>query len=251
MRHRLSPSNLKLATECMYWARPDVIYDDQPTGKKARIGTLVHRMAEAIAIPTAVTKAHTEDLDEVAEALSIVNGPLTGWIEAWRSEDVPRHVELSLRYDVETGVSRKYPRRGADGYERPLMTEMGGEMDLVRELDPETGEIIDLKTGDPRWFAESQLFAYGVIGRAFFGWKKVRVAFLRALKTKVSMTPWVELDEDALDEQAGKMRRMLRLLPDARPQPGEHCWLCDARKAGVCPAHHEVNEDEREEAFAF
>lgn len=250
MRHRLSPSKLKLAEACMYWARPDVIYDDQPTGKKARIGTLVHRMAEAIAAPETVTKAHTEDLDEVAEALSIVNGPLKGWLETWRSEDVPRHVEVSLRYDVETGAVRSYPRRGKPGYERPGMTEMGGEMDLVRCFG-DVGEIVDLKTGDPRWFADSQLFSYGVMGAAFFGWKRVRVAFLRALKTKVSMTPWVELDTDALDEQAGKMRRMLRVLPTAPPQPGEHCWLCDARKAGVCPAHHEVTEDDREEAFAF
>lgn len=251
-RHRLSPSKLGLAAKCAWWARADVEYPEQESGRAARIGTLVHKFAEAIANGDAVKADQSGDLHEVAEALSIVQGPLTGWLASWRAHKGVRAVEIGLRYDVETGAVRLYPRRGEPGYERPLATEIGGEIDLLR-LDGDTLEIIDLKTGRPEYFTDEQLRAYGVLASTYFDVPKVRVAFLRALKTKVSLTPWVSIDADELDAEAGRLRRTLRLLPQAMPEPGEHCWQCDAgpKRANVCPAHHQPTEQEREAAFAY
>ncbi len=54
-------------------------------------------------------------------------------------------------------------------------------------------------------------------------------------KTKCDEPKWVHLDADALDEQAGRIARLLRTLPSAEPNPGDHCWRCDARPG--CPAY--------------
>lgn len=248
-KHRLSPSKLGLAEHCTAWARADWDYEDPPSERAARIGTLVHRMTEMLATGKSVEPLSGE-LEEVAEALSIVNGPLKEWIAAWRALDVPKAAELSLRMNVDSGTIREYPRRGEPGYERPNADELGGELDLVR-LFPTILEVIDLKTGRPEYFTESQLRAYALLASRFYGVAAVKVAFLRALKTKVSLTDWVTFDADELDAEHGRLRRMLRALPMARPQPGEHCWSCNAKRAGACPAHQEPSFDERDQAFAF
>lgn len=253
MRHRLSPSKLGLAERCTYWANPSFAYDDEPPGRAARVGSLTHRMSEMVATGNRIPDmGHVEnDLHEVADALAIVNGPLRGWLEEWRSVDVPKAAELSLRMNVETGHVRPYPRRGEPGYELPRMNEIGGEIDLVRNFGTYL-EVVDLKTGDPKYFTESQLRGYGVLAANYYGVFEVRVGFLRALKTKLTPTPLVTLDVDELDDEHGRIRRTLRMLPESQPQPGDWCWACPAKRA--CPAragHGQATERDLEQAGFF
>jgi hypothetical protein len=252
VRHRLSPSKLGLAEKCVYWTNPAFDYDEPPPGRAARVGSLTHSFAEALANGNSAPTVHDGDIEEVADALAIARGPLAKWIADWRSVDVPKAAELGLRMNVETGTVRPYPRRGEPGYERPLLHELGGELDLVRNFGTHL-EVIDLKTGDPKYFTESQLRGYALLASSYYGVREVRVSFLRALKTKLTQTEPVTIDADELDAEHGRVWQLLRTLPNSRPQPGEHCWACPARAA--CPTRTEyrngVSEDDLERAGFF
>jgi hypothetical protein len=234
--HRLSLSRYALALKCSYWARPELEWKELPAGKAARIGTLVHRMAEAHAkrrdlLPQAA------DAAELVEAIRIFNGPLKTWVEVWR--DAPadyREAEMRLRYDAATDSVHSAPRRDEPGYTRPGETEVTGELDFVTVRGDEA-EVVDLKTGSPRNSNEEQLHGYGLlVSRKWRHIKRVKIAFLYALKTKLTLTPWVTLDVDRLDAEAGKMARTLRRLPLARPVTGDYCdYRCPMGRA-LCPA---------------
>lgn len=241
MSHRLSLSRYALAQLCSWWARPDVDFVEPPPGERARVGNVTHAVTHAY-----VTRGETSiplgeySPREMAEGLSIFHGPLRGWLDAWKSEDVARESEIRLRIDTETGRVHETPRRGEPGYSRPGPTEVTGELDLVKNYGT-WGRIEDLKTGQKRYTDEAQLRSYGVIAASYFGWSRVEVAFLYARKTKVFVTPYVTLDENDLDAEHGLLRRTLRLLPTAEPQPGAHCWRCPAKD--MCPARHEGRAD--------
>ncbi len=117
------------------------------------------------------------------------------------------------------------PRRGEPGYGPPGPTQMTGELDFVTVTD-DAIDVIDLKTGKKENTNESQLRGYSLL--AARKWKRplVRSAFLYARKTKVELTPWAEMDADAIDAEAGKIRRSLRTLPTAERVRGDHCFRC-------------------------
>lgn len=243
MSHRLSLSRYNLALSCSYWARGDVECPDDPPGRKARIGTLVHRLVEAH-LTSKSFEQQDVDLSELAEAMSIFNGPLKGWIEAWAASPNPRAIELRLRYDSEAHSVRAVPRRGEEGYTSAGPFEVTGEIDLVEVIPGIRADVIDIKTGQKRYVNEEQLRAYAVLAERMWGVPMVRVAFLYARKTKIELTPWTEIDLDALDAEAGRIRRTLRMIPKAEPAPGEHCWRCPLGKAN-CPAHVTTDWSER------
>lgn len=252
--HCLSLSRYALAIKCSWWARADVSYPEQPVGEKARIGNVVHALTDGYVKTgaTALNEAQSAKYSphELAKGYTIFAGPLRGWLDSWKAENVPKHTEARLRFDVESGLVRPVPRRGEDGYSRPGPTEVTGEIDLVKDFG-RWGRIEDLKTGSKRYTNEEQLRAYGVIAAEHYGWERVEIAFLYALPTKITLTPYVTMTEDDLDIEAGRLRRTLRLLPESKPNPGEHCYLCDAKRAGACPAWQQPTEQDREAAFAF
>jgi hypothetical protein len=220
--HRLSFSRL---LPCLWWARGDVDCPDDPPGPKARIGTLVHRMSEA---HSGLGRAFTQDgadLHELAEALNIFNGPLKGWVEAWVASPGEHFVEARVRYDADAGDVFDAPRRDDPAYQPPGAMQMTGEMDFTTVLH-DAIETIDLKTGQERNSNESQLRGYSVLAARKWNRPLVRSAFLYARKTKVKLTPWIEMDADSLDAEAGKIRRSLRTLPEATRTKGEHCYRC-------------------------
>ena len=232
-RHRLSFSRI---LPCLYWARPDVEYREEPAGRPARVGTLVHRLAEAYV--KGCTVEHKDvDLHELAEAQSIFSGPLKGWLDTWKASPGEHFVEERLRYDAERHAVFPAPRRDDAAYTPPGPMQLTGELDFVTVLDG-CADVIDLKTGQKRYTNESQLSGYAVVAERRWGVKRVRTAFLYAKKTKIALDPSTELDADRLEAEAGVLRRTLRVLPTAEPVKGEHCYRCPMGKGrfGVCPA---------------
>jgi hypothetical protein len=69
---------------------------------------------------------------------------------------------------------------------------------------------------------------------------QARHRVLYARKTKIIETPWVEMDADALDAEAGAIVRTLRRLPTVQPTPpadSKVCaFICPLGRA-ACPAH--------------
>jgi hypothetical protein len=241
--HRLSLSRYALALECAYWARPDLTWEEKPVGREARIGTMVHRLAELHVLRQPVTLEGADD--EIAEAERIFGGPLKTWLDVWAQDGEPLStwVELRLRYDTRKDLVRQVPRRGEPGYERPGPGEVTGELDLVR-VYRDFVDVIDIKTGSPRHVHEEQLRAYGVLASRFFGVPRVRISFLYARKTKLTLTDPVELDGDTLDAEAGRLGKTLRRLPLAEPKPGDHCtYRCPMGRA-LCPAWVTQTTDE-------
>ncbi len=233
MSHRLSFSRL---LPCVWWARPDVDCPDDPPGEKAQIGTCVHGLSEEHLTGKVFDRTkHT--MQVLTQALDIFKN-LKPWLDTWKAQPGQKIVEGRLRYDTEDGRAFPTPRRGEDGYTRPGDSQLTGEIDLVTIYpNEELAEVIDLKTGQKRNSNESQLRGYSVVVKARYGVKHVRSAFLYARKTKLDLEPWMEMDEDALDAEAGKLRRTLRTLPQAKPVKGDHCYRCPLGKSrfGYCP----------------
>lgn len=220
--HRLSLSRL---LPCLWWARGDVECPDDPPGDKARIGTVVHRLSEA---HTGLGRPFSQegvDLRELAEALSIFNGPLKGWIDAWMAAPGRHYIEQRLRYDAERDVVFGAPRREEPGYTPPGAMQVSGELDFVTVTD-DAIESIDLKTGQKANSLESQLRGYAILAQRRWERPVVRSAFLYARKTKVELTPWITMNEDEVDAEAGKIHLSLATLPETQRVRGDHCYRC-------------------------
>lgn len=236
MSHSLSMSRLSLAHQCAYGFRADVESTERPAGRPARIGSAVHSMVECAVKGTA--KAIAEDDDIVAEAQAIFEGPLSGFV---RSQEWTA-CELGLRYDAEADACTLGPRRGEPGYDEVGDMVLPGTLDLVRVVERKAW-VFDVKTGRMPEDKE-QLYAQAVAVSRLYGVDTVEVAYARALKTKLQADDVEVLDADRLDEEAGRIARVLRRLPVSEPTPGEAwCWKCNAR--GACPAFGAARAEEK------
>ena len=221
---------------CMWWARPEVDVPEQPPGKPARVGTIVHGLAaehSGLHKPLDRSKLDPHDL---AEALSIFHGPLKGWVESWVASPGEHFVESRFRYDADTHEALPVAARGTPEHTHAGPMQLTAEIDFVTVL-PEHTEVIDLKTGQKRNTNESQLRGYSVVAERVWKRPLVKSAFLYAKKTKLELTPWIESDADRLEAEAGNLRRILRTLPSAPAVKGDHCYRCPLGKArfGMCP----------------
>lgn len=189
------------------------------------------------------------DPAELAEAVALFSAPLRAFLDSrkWTA------VELGLRYDSRADVATEGPRRGGGhGYAGVGIHELPGTLDLV-EVRDDCVDVLDLKSGKLVQDRE-QLYGQGVAAARFYGKSKARVGYLYARKTKCDEPQWEELDADRLDEEAGRIARLLRVLPNAKPNPGEgYCWKCDSRPS--CPAFGaasaEAKMEEMEAAGVF
>lgn len=247
MSRRLSMSRIGLAHECSYWARNDLEYSESPSGRAARIGSLVHLFAEALVTGRNV-KAENVDLEELAEARGIMTGPFRAWIEGrkWRS------CEEGLRYDASADRAEVGPRRGEPRYDDHGPMVLKGTLDLVADNEDGSLDVIDIKTGQKQHTNVDQLYAQAVAASRRYGVTTVRVGFVFPRKTKCDAPEMETLDADRLDEEAGRIRRTLRLLPTSGPEPGKHCWKCPLGWTD-CPARDTARdyEPEHENAYAF
>lgn len=223
-------SKLSLAHACGYSFGPEAIWTYRPAGPPAQIGTVVHAMAEAV-LTGRNLDATFDSYEEgvIVEGLAIFNGPLRKYLETGRWT----HSELGTKYDAENDAATIGPRRGEPGYGDIGEMTLPGTLDLVR-VEGDRVVIRDIKTGKPPKDRE-QLYAQAVAVSRLFKVPTVEVGYTRALKTKLEELDVETLDADRLDEEAGRIARVLRSLPVAQPNPGDHCWRCDAKND--CPAY--------------
>ncbi len=244
MSRALSMSRMDMAigatkdppTGCLYGFKEGVSRVET-SGRAAKVGSLVHLLCE-LYLKTG-KRLEMGDVDPLifAEAMSLFTDHLKAWLEPWRGA----FVEVGLRYDAEQDMGEIGPRRGEPGYEDHGPMVLKGTLDLAR-IEGGVACIADLKTGAKGNTHPEQLYAQAVafsrlpIARTM-GVTKVHVGFAFIRKTKAPDPQWETLDEDRLDEEAGKIRRALRVLPTADPQRGDWCFRCPAR--GDCPAWQE------------
>lgn len=232
-------SRMALAHGCLYGFRVDVQQTPRPPGRAARIGSCVHQIVEltVAGAPWVISDLHEKDLDVIAEAKEIFEGPLHGFVASrkWTA------CEVGLRLDADTDTCTAGPRRGEDGYdEAPAMT-LPGTLDLVF-VESGVAHVFDVKTGRPPTDRE-QLYAQAVAVSRLYDAPRVEVAYARALKTKLDVSDAETLDADRLDAESGRIAKLLRRLPIAEPKAGDYCWKCDARPD--CPEYGAVRADEK------
>lgn len=226
--HRLTMSRMARAHACTFPFRIDVAVNPRPSGKEARIGSVTHWNS---AVRKGVDVGPLKETDEsiIAAGNLISEGPLAGWLDSteWT------HVEAGLCYDAANDECTDSPRRGEPGYEDVGPMQIRGTLDLVR-VEPDRIVLRDLKTGKPPSDRE-QLYAQAVA--ASRRWKRnvVEIGYTRALKTKLEELDVEVLDADRLDEEAGRIARVLRRLPMAQPVVNDKCDWCDAK--GACPEY--------------
>lgn len=225
--HRLTMSRMARAHACAFPFRMDVEQTPRPSGKEARIGSVTHGFVDALINGGEYVGEEDEAIRSTGKA--IFDGPLSGWLSARTFT----HCEIGLCYDAANDACEDGPRRDEPGYEEVGSMQLRGTLDLVRVEDDRI-VLRDLKTGKPPTDRE-QLYAQAVA--ASRRWKKniVEIGYVRALKTKVEELDVETLDADWLDEEAGRIARVLRRLPTAEPVVNDKCDWCDAR--GACPAY--------------
>jgi hypothetical protein len=74
----------------------------------------------------------------------------------------------------------------------------------------------------------------------------VRVGYLYGRKTKCDPPELETLDADRLDHEAGRIARLLRKLPMAEPNPGDHCHFCEAKPGCKAYGASRAEDGERE-----
>jgi hypothetical protein len=245
--HRLTMSRMARAHVCAFPFRIDVEARERPSGKEARAGTVTHHWT-AVHLGAKVPPLTETDPTILAIGEAVFKGPLKTWLETTATWT---HCEVGLLYSAAADVCIDGPRRGEPGYDEVSAMELRGTLDLVR-VEEDRIVLRDLKTGKPPSDRE-QLYAQAVA--ASRRWKKnvVEIGYVRALKTKVEELDVETLDADRLDEEAGRIARVLRRLPMAEPVVNDKCDWCDAR--GACPAYGaeraSVTEKELEAAGFF
>ena len=227
---------MSLAYVCAWSFRADAPQYPRPAGAPARIGSIGHKLAEVhVKTGTATVDLSTDylvgsDPSEVAAALELFSPPVKAFLDAtkWTA------CEIGIRYDSAADAAVVGPRRGEPGYEDVSASVLPGTLDLVH-VDGELATIVDLKTGKLISDVEQLHVQSVAVSRLYPSVKRVRAGYAYMRKTKCDDPKWVHLDADALDEQAGRIARLLRTLPTAEPNPGDHCWRCEARPG--CPAY--------------
>lgn len=237
--HFLSMSRMSLARLCSWSFRPDAPQHPRPAGAPARIGTGTHLLMKAY-VDSGTVLADLPGMapEEAAESLAFFSAPVRAFLDSmpWTA------CEIGLRYDARTDSATLGPRRGEPGYDDFDAMVLPGTLDLV-SVEPDCVTIPDLKTGKIVADKE-QLYAQAVAAARFYDKPRARVAYVYARKTKCAPPEWETLDVDALDEQAGRISRVLRRLPVSKPVAGDYCWKCDSRPS--CPEFEAKRETDSE-----
>ncbi len=241
--HNLSASKVDLALHCSYFARPDVLLPERPSGPSAVRGNTVHKASDCYHKGLPMPEFHGD------------TGALWLTLKGWIDGQAPfTHSEIALLLDVEndTAALCEVGELGERDYLGVTALKIPMRLDLVR-WDGVTLDVVDLKTGARKNVSPEaenvQLATMGLAAARYFGAAQVRVGLVFPLKTRVHAPEWHVLDADALDLHAGKLHRLLRGLPTSEPMKGDHCWSCPmglARGfATPCPAYQTDEADTR------
>lgn len=216
--HKLSASKVDLAEWCTYSFRVDVDLPEKQVGPKAVIGTEVHKAAERW--------FRKEQVGQISVDASSLWASLKSWLE---DEVIFSHSEIAILYDATTDTAQVCETgNGERDYLNVSQYSLPMRLDLVREGTQL--EIVDIKTGSMSNAApppeNAQLFTQALGASRLLGYKTAHVGLVFPLKTKVHEPVYHHIDEHALDAHAGKIRRILRTIPDSQPVRGPHCWKC-------------------------
>ncbi len=241
--HHLSASKTDLSVYCTFWARADTVVPTRPSGEKAVRGSSVHLAAE---------RDHAGlPLPELDVAGAAMWATLKGWISS-----VPRfsHVELPLKYDAENDTASvcDIGPMGERDYLGITPMVIPAKLDLLLHDGSEL-VICEIKTGAKSKTAPApenmQLRTQAVAAARYFGVDRVRVGIVFPMLRKVHAPEYHPLGPDELDAHAGRLHRVLRMLPDSQPNRGPHCWNCPLGPSKGyttdCPAWQVSEQDTR------
>lgn len=238
MPHHLSASKVDLALNCSYWAREDVELPSSPPGRSARIGTQVHAMAEAEGKGSQPPDPIV--VDEQSEAEGIYK-TLRVWVANRVALPMAAH-EYAIVYDTQNDTTRHVFTASSRDYGPIAPSEIPMTIDLFFRRADGGAELYDYKTGKKSNVSSAainmQIATMAVAVSRLVGTDKVTGGLVFPMKTKCTEDV-ATLDGDALDEHAGRLRKLLRMLPESQPNKGEWCWRCELKKAGTCPAYKE------------
>ncbi len=217
-------SKVNLALICAHSFQDGTPCAPREPGEPARVGTYTHGLIK-VALNGGTFEADNVDPHELAKAKGLFDSAMT-WIGPRRDRILK--CEVGVRYDTEHDTATWGPGRGDPGYDDHGPRILKGTLDLVLRGTDGVLEVPDAKTGKKEYASPAQLYAQAVAVSRIYRENRVRVGFLYIRKTKCDEPEWEELDADRLDEEAGRLARVLRLLPTAEPVRGDHCWRCDS-----------------------
>lgn len=239
MMHRLTGSHLALAQQCLYWARPDAIPDHPNDSSASRVGSALHAAAhaypqadlDALADTWRLTTAETDTFAELYDSWA-------AWWLGYVGDRIERR-EMPFAWDAATWTARGLPSTGHRDYSACSDTEVPCTVDAILVMHEAARcssdlEVVDLKCSWD-WISavgHAQLAGNGLTVARALGFESVTVTIARIAPEGVE-TNSVVLHAQDLDLTALRIERYLQQIPDARPQPGEHCAGCPA--AGNCP----------------
>jgi hypothetical protein len=230
-------SKMALAHKCAYGFRADVETFPRPPGKEARIGTFFHKLVEGHVKGAQFGIGESE---EAEEARSRFSAPLITYLDS-----IPwAHAEIGIVYDSRHDEAYTRGGRGTPGYGQHEDGAIAGTLDLV-VIEPDAALVIDAKSGKLVKDRE-QLYAQAVAVSRAFKVDTVRVGYLYGRKTKCDPPELETLDADRLDHEAGRIARLLRKLPMAEPNPGDHCHFCEAKPGCKAYGASRAEDGERE-----
>jgi hypothetical protein len=233
VNHKLSGSKYHLALLCAYPFRPDVVWPDRPAGTSAKVGNATHAIVEVGQRRRIERNPYLADpvVDCELEAY-----PLARRANAWLDEvSVPRAVEVAIIYDAATDTARLAPSGGHREYGALGPMEIPTTLDLVW-TDAEEVTVRDLKTGQKRYAHVEQLYIQALAASRLYGLSRAKVGFLWARKTKCEADSLEDLGPGELEAESWRAASVMRRLPVAQPEPGDHCFSCPLGRE-MCPAH--------------
>jgi hypothetical protein len=221
-------------------------------GVAARFGTEVHALVEARMAGHAYAPNGTEEEAHARQAICWIEDCVIGF------GDSPIFSERGFVYDAANDAAAWGPRRGEPGYDtldnadesdesdeseqaakhakppRKPPHSIRGTIDLAWVADS-TLHVVDIKTGKTANAHAEQLHIQALALSRILGITSVRVGFLFTRKTKVIPPVWAVLDADRLNEEAGRLHRLLRTLPQAQAVRNDGCRWCEVAPQD-CPA---------------
>ncbi len=229
----LSGSRYHLAIQCGYPFRPDVTCNERASGEAARIGTAVHALVEAH------FNGRKVETDRDLEAYPLARQTIT-WLSKIPS---PTAVEVAIVYNAYTDTAREVKGAGHRDYGPLEPGDLPTTLDLVWNLPGSDHVTVrDLKTGSKSHAHVEQLEIQSLAASRLYGKSRVQHGFLWARKTKCDGDPVQEMGPGELEGESWRAASVMRRLPIAQPNPGDHCWFCPLGREN-CPAHSRVAED--------
>lgn len=236
---RFSASRAALLQKCRYAFREVGTMSKWPDSEEARFGRALHRCAEwwiGGQPPDVVMAAREFDCeDEVPEMLRVWHHMLA-WLEA-NVSSYPASAELKIVVDLEQRTARRITEGGVRDYGTITSPfQFGMTLDIYQPLSAKGGPAVwDWKTGHTAegYWPQIGLNALGVAW--LYGLDEVQGGILHATPDGVDDSRVRRFDRLDLAAIADDFYRLLAEVPEAAPNPGDHCTDMRCGEFHACP----------------